>query len=155
MKFVKGSPIRGFNNTHWYLHLKGNEARDFVWRLLQDNAVKFLADPHATNDYASGLAAKASTQLAERVLLGERDGYYVNQKGGMCPELYGICHTKDTDNFPGTPKLKVSRWQKGTHFYAKVNGLDVVDTKGRYKWGTEADAKRAAKRFAKRNDIVL
>jgi len=155
MKFVKGSPVQGFSDTYWYLHLVGNDAREFVCRLLRSNAIKFMTDPHAMKDYASHLAATASEQLADKVLLGERDGYYVNKGGGMTPELYAICDEQEAPNFPSVARLIVSRWPKGTHFYAKVDGFDVVNTRGRYKWDTQRGARRAAVAFAKKRGIVL
>ena len=155
MKFVKGSPVKGDTGSYWYLHLLGDKARVFVADLLNANATAFMTDPHAKSDYATHLAATASATLATGVLLGERDGYYVNPKGGMTPELYGVTQTINAANFPGTARVKVSVWPRGTHFYARIDNVDVVGARGRYKWNTAAAARQAAKRFARREGIPL
>lgn len=43
-------------------------------------------------------------------------------------------------------RIKISRWQDGTHYYAQVDGEDVV-VDGRCKWDTYAQAMKAAKQF--------
>lgn len=44
-------------------------------------------------------------------------------------------------------KIDIHRWPDGTHFYAKVGKLDVVDDDGNVKWNTYKKAMKAAKKF--------
>ncbi len=44
------------------------------------------------------------------------------------------------------PKIHLFRWPDGNHWYASVDGRDVVEN-GIAKWNTEQDAEDAAKRF--------
>ena len=51
--------------------------------------------------------------------------------------------------------VRIIRWDGGTHYYAKVGRLDVVDGRGNQKWGTEAEAKAAAIEFIKREKVYV
>lgn len=46
------------------------------------------------------------------------------------------------------PKINLSRWPNGKHWYATVNGMDVKEDNGQRKWNTPEAAERAAKKFA-------
>lgn len=48
------------------------------------------------------------------------------------------------------PKIKTFRWPDGNHYYATVDGKDVVDEWGEQKWNSEAEAVAAAKMFISR-----
>lgn len=50
---------------------------------------------------------------------------------------------KETDPLKG--RIFVSRWQTGTHFYAKLDGEDVTGPDGREKWDTWDEAYEAAR----------
>ena len=41
------------------------------------------------------------------------------------------------------------QWPKGTHWYAKIGVIDVVDKEGNMKWDTKEEAERASKWFRK------
>ena len=48
----------------------------------------------------------------------------------------------ESENSP----IVISRWPQGTHFYAKINGEDVVDEEGNVKWMPHEAAFKAAAR---------
>ena len=57
---------------------------------------------------------------------------------------------RDTLTFPDEDKPTMSDvrfivWEGGTHTYAKIGKLDVVDNKGRQKWNTRQEAEAAAR----------
>lgn len=43
--------------------------------------------------------------------------------------------------------IRITKWPKGTHFYAKIGNIEVVDEAGNTKWNTEDDAYREAKKY--------
>jgi len=47
--------------------------------------------------------------------------------------------------------ISIFKWPGGKHFYAKVNGFDVV-VDDKQKWNTESAAKKAAEKFMKENE---
>lgn len=55
----------------------------------------------------------------------------------------GVGWPKDS----GKPDIKLSKWPDGNHWYAYVNGQEVVEN-GVQKWNTPKQAEEAAKRFA-------
>lgn len=49
----------------------------------------------------------------------------------------------------GKTDIKLSKWSDGNHWYAYVNGEEVIEN-GAQKWNTPEEAESAAKRFADR-----
>jgi hypothetical protein len=57
---------------------------------------------------------------------------------------------RDVLTFPDEDKptiddVKILVWDGGTHYYAKIGKLDIVDEKGNQKWNTKKEAEDAAK----------
>lgn len=48
------------------------------------------------------------------------------------------------------PDIKLFRWPDGSHWYATVDGVDVVDEMGNQKWNTQQIAMEAANRYIER-----
>lgn len=82
----------------------------------------------------------------------------INSKGGYFPikknEEYIIL---DTNNKKYTKNdIKINKWFGGTHFYAKISEVDVIDESGNVKWFTEEDANNAAEKYLiKLNERIL
>jgi hypothetical protein len=80
---------------------------------------------------------------------------YVNEAGGwfMLQDHMKILKTVETENFKfpdilyTESDIKISKFQGGRHFYAKVGGFEVVDESGDSKWNTEKYAYSVAKKF--------
>lgn len=51
------------------------------------------------------------------------------------------------------PSIKLHKWPDGNHWYASVDGVEVIED-GVMKWNTSADAEAAAKRFEKRGGLI-
>ncbi|MGD9697531.1 hypothetical protein [Acinetobacter sp.] len=49
-------------------------------------------------------------------------------------------------------KIRITRWQDGIHFYAKVDGVDVVDSSGNQKWNTYGAAYASAQKWISEQD---
>lgn len=63
---------------------------------------------------------------------------------------------KDALTFPDEEKPKIEDvrfivWDGGTHYYAKIGKIDVVDSVGRQKWNTKAEAMKAAEWYINEN----
>jgi len=52
----------------------------------------------------------------------------------------------DTLVYPGYTKadIKIKKWDGGTHYYAKIGKMDVIDKEGNQKWNTRWEAQQAA-----------
>jgi len=49
--------------------------------------------------------------------------------------------------YPSDTEIKIIRWPGGTHYYAKVGNMDIVDQEGNQKWNTEKEARQKAKQY--------
>lgn len=90
-------------------------------------------------------------KLETEVLFGNRCGWYVNKNGGICPCLYDCIEECDAGHWPDQTEedqIEITKWPGGSHYYAKVRGVDVVDEKGNVKWKTVRQAEQAVKYFA-------
>jgi hypothetical protein len=84
----------------------------------------------------------------------ERDGWFMNRHGGMCPAVFDTQKEIHADTFPVlamSPQelfdgLQILRWaQGGPHCYGKLpDGRDVV-WHGRAKWSTSDGVRVAAR----------
>jgi hypothetical protein len=145
--FGKAHPLVG---PAWYLHLEGRREQDVVRNILLDNCTKFIRDPHFSPGH--GIAAQASMGLAMAVDCGlDRMGWYVNKNGGMVPKLAQVLRRVEAASWPDAERISVSRWPNQKHYYARVDGLDVV-WEGDSKWNTETAARRAAEKFMEKAD---
>ena len=52
----------------------------------------------------------------------------------------------DTLVYPGYTKedIKITKWDGGTHYYAKIGKMDVIDREGNQKWNSRWEAQQAA-----------
>lgn len=81
----------------------------------------------------------------------------VNPTAGFCPmspSLFKILKTKESDvlDMPfelyDETDIKITRWPDGSHYYAKIDSIDVV-VKGDVKWNTYDEAEKHAKEYMK------
>lgn len=87
-----------------------------------------------------------ATQL-KHILNGEK--LVINTRGGYFPikkndeyKTYDIINNQYTEE-----NIKINKWYGGSHFYAKIGDLDVVDNDGNVKWNTEKRAREVALQF--------
>jgi len=80
------------------------------------------------------------------ILYGTIDGVAIPFGEGMIvlKTIY-----RETLDWPASDLIKITKWPYGVHYWAKVDGEDVV-INGKYKFNTEAEAKRNAKIFIER-----
>lgn len=149
MKFVKGVPFKGCKEPSWYLYIDGSlESHNLISNITNGNITRIFTDPHLRRDSVDAhILTNAISRLQISLILGERDGWYMNKVGGMCPNLFDISDTIETDHWPEEQCIKISKWPQGKHYHAIVNGIDVVDDDGNRKWNTVKAAERAVKKF--------
>ncbi len=146
MKFVLGTPIENGENS-WYLVLSGARARQHVSDLLHNIARSMLHSPHFNETLAKII--KTTQHLAFQIEFHkEREGWFVNRKGGMCDSLVHIEEERESDEWPGEHKIQISKWPGGTHYFALVDGIDV-EIDGKYKWNSVKQAEKAVEKFLK------
>lgn len=120
--------------------------KDRMERAVQNPSL--ISDLEAVGDLAA--------QSLNRLVFDGR-GALVNEVGGMMPatpEYYEILETVESNAFKfprhtnteSEGELKIIQWINGTHFYAKIGQEDVV-WNGEQKWGTEKDAREAARNY--------
>jgi len=90
------------------------------------------------------------SQQVKHLLQGDK--LVINQNGGYFP-------IKPTQEYKCTiiankqyteSDIKVSKWQHGSHYYAKIGKIDVIDKIGNTKWNTRQGAKQAAIQYLKK-----
>jgi hypothetical protein len=93
-----------------------------------------------------------------RQSLREKGEIFVNQHGGYFAWFDGleISGTKKVSAYvlPANiaPKITISRWPEGTHWYARVDGEDV-ELDGYRKWLSRIEAEAAAKEWCKERGL--
>ncbi len=87
-------------------------------------------------------------------LLSQGKIVYINENGGFFynnhTEEYGKPKSNEKLLFPkalSKRKVKYLQWKDGTHWYAKVDKIDVVDKDQNQKWDTKAEARKAVKEW--------
>lgn len=150
MKFVLGKPHK-LVGPCWYLVIDCRDAEKYVASIIRHNAMKFAKDPHK-GDITAVLALK-SMVMAMQFDLGchDRDGWYVGRRGGMCPNLVEIIKEVESDNWPETERISITKWPGGKHYYARVDEQDV-EWGGLNKWSTNEAAREAAVKFMEKKD---
>ena len=82
----------------------------------------------------------------------------INCNGGWTHDTqdrhrYTVLQIKQTDNLVYPHKniedVRYIKWEGGSHWYAKIGNIDIVDSKGNQKWNTKAEAEKVAKEFVK------
>ena len=149
MKFVKGKPFKGCEKCYWYLYIDDSfETYKFISNIISNRMGNIILNPHIKADDVSYYTLRnAVTKTQIDILMGERNSYYMNPNGGMCPNLYDIEDEIEAGYWPETERIKIIKWQGGSHYYAKVDGMDVTDDKGNQKWNTREYAKEVAEKF--------
>mgnify|MGYP001590096129 CR=1 FL=1 len=152
MKFVKGVPFKGCKKPSWYLYIDGSlESHNLIANTTNNSITRLFTDPHLQRDSVDGhILTNAIAKLQVSLIMGERDGWYMNKVGGMCPNLFDITKTIEAACWPGENKVNISKWPQGKHYYATVAGVSVEEKDGTNKWNTVEGAERAAKRFMAR-----
>ena len=73
-----------------------------------------------------------------KIFLRENGSYCINQSS------FTIINTiiKDDIKYPNYTKsdIKVSQWKNGTHYYAKIGNMDIVNKNGNQKWNSYDEA---------------
>lgn len=91
---------------------------------------------------------------AVREMGGEEWARYAFENGTPIVPIDHVCHPRQilargtTTIKPLDERVSIDRWPIGVHFYAKLDGLDVVDEDGNQKWNTYEAARNAAMRQA-------
>ena len=117
MKFVKGVPFQGCEEPTWYLYVDSSlESYNLISVVMNNRIANIVFDPHnqIRSDFCR-IAVGAATKLQLSLLSGERDGWYMNQNGGMCPDIFDISEECEFDNWPEQKRIVVSRWPNGSH----------------------------------------
>jgi hypothetical protein len=92
---------------------------------------------------------ESKTRLAMIKYVSKGYSLMVNEKGGWC------LLNDDSDIEWLTPRsysekdIKLSKFRYGSHWYAKIRNIDVVDEIGNVKWNTEEMAMQKAKEYLK------
>lgn len=93
--------------------------------------------------------------------LEEHGRVFINDTGGYffpIPEMEITGETEISEWVFPTASIRVFQWPNGTHWYAKIGDLDVVDRYDKQKWDTKEEAQRHADWFRneqKRKGIVI
>jgi len=113
------------------------------------NVAEFTANFHETNplDELTMLHAKVMCDqfkdiLADKKLAINKKGGYFSIKPSESPEYEWLSEYKFTSE-----DIVISKWPGGSHFYAKIGTIDVVDKDGNVKWNARWEARKAAVDF--------
>lgn len=120
-------------------HMSAHDQGDYDIFQMNEKLVKFFLDDQLK-------ALQSGTPI------------YINKAGGWFPG-----NSIDTlDEIRYSEKLiwpyalpsdaKISKWEGGTHYYARIGIIDVVDEHGNMKWNTPKQAERAVEEFMKGNE---
>lgn len=153
MRFIYGSMLAG-GPLAWYLKIT-NETKtlELAAHTMLNSVCDQLFDPHwlATENRSDGIVgvtANAFAKVLTELSLGCRDGWIMNAQGGMNRgPLATTLRTVVRDRWPIDGRIEIKKWPKGIHYYAKVDGDDVVDEAGNVKWLTKEDAAAAAEKY--------
>ena len=84
------------------------------------------------------------------------------QQFGYSEEYYEICEQRFSDEFVFPAQhlatiddVRIIQWPGGSHFYAKVGNVDIVDSRGNQKWNSEEEARKEAAKYIFLNKIYL
>lgn len=77
----------------------------------------------------------------EKLVINKNGGYFLIKKNQEY-KTYNTSNNRYTEE-----NIKINKWYGGSHFYAKIDDLDVVDDDGNVKWNTEKRAREVALKF--------
>lgn len=93
------------------------------------------------------LHARVLTDQLKDIMDGKK--LVINKSGGYFPikpdqkyEVVAICNDNYTE-----ADIKTNKWWGGSHYYAKIGNVDVIDDFGNVKWNTEKRAREVALKF--------
>lgn len=178
LKFVYGTTIKD-GPKDWYLELdkekpvpNKSDSNIFAsWYLCKLLGLYFEGRlGHFTEIEAKALFAPMTN--LEYMLGIDKTYKYMNRAGGFTSTLHDISETKkipydgpqeerikiefpEKDDKGFTPKqliegAKISKWQGGKHYYAKLPDGTEVFINEKIKWGTRKEAEKAIKKFVNR-----
>lgn len=113
----------------------------------------------AFHQVANQMLTESVTSRGQDIMRGKT--LYLSN-GVVCyifsPELAEIAETAENDRlvYPGYNKptiddIKFIQWENGTHWYAKLGSIDIVDKKGNQKWNSRSEAEKVASEWLKEN----
>lgn len=84
-----------------------------------------------------------------KIFINKRGGYFTPHKDIIVTDE--ILLKNKGFRFPEYKEsdIKLRQWKGGTHWYAKIGNIDVVDEDGNVKWDTLQEARIKAKEFLK------
>lgn len=140
-------------SAYWIAVRSNRTAADFSDALQgkETKATEYIA---LYRDKTGDCLIEATLGVANRVFDGmcraiRANGRIYIQKAGswFVPSPGLITHNPrktDTYTFPEVkPEIRIFRWPKGKHWYATVDGQEVVDVEGRQKWDFQFEAHAA------------
>ena len=147
----------------WVLVIDGDEAKEAVISLLEARITARMHNPHAFGG-SDGIATTvtmltvdASHQVVAQVLVGKRNGWFVNRVGGMCHKPFRVIETREATTWPPCPgedaeellrTASIRPWPGGMHYCSTLrDGRVVVVGKGVSKWDTLQEAIDATRSF--------
>lgn len=155
MKFIKGTPFEECKDPSWYLYIDGSlKSRNFAGKILTDSIAEKYKDPHLRQEtLLNGIFAVCCSRVQINVIMGERDGYYINRIGGMCSSLFNVIEKVNAETWPEPEeRIKVFRWPNQHHWFAQVDGHPVIDAAHKRKWVTAQAAEEAAELYMAEKD---
>lgn len=147
----------------WVLVIDNDQSREAVLSLLEARITAIMRNPHAfggsdgINTTVTMLTVDASHQIVAHVLVGKRDGWFVNRVGGMCHKPFRVIEIREATTWPQRPgedaeellrTARIRPWPGGTHYCSTLrDGRVVVVGKGVSKWDTLQEAIDATRIF--------
>lgn len=129
----------------------GNKHARTFWR----NTVEQLAAIKGSSFLQESMNLEIDLASAKHQAILKYGEIYINKNGGFTipTEYMYILDSIEKEDlvFPNkiyTEKdIKITRWPKGIHYYAKIEGVDVKDEYGDLKWSSHEIAFNKAKEF--------
>lgn len=160
--FVYAQPCPG-SDPCWYLKIDAVRDAKMVLETASEGVINDSARTMQHDMFRSPSPSTRATELEIEIKfkalgrmitgLGDRDGWFLNRNGGMCPSLHNVIKTVKSDFFPDEIKkfdiqdVRFSQWRGGTHWYARLPDGTDIEVDGDLKWNSRKEAVAAAKKF--------
>jgi hypothetical protein len=156
--FTKNKLIKTFQDclkSKEYAHLTGtfdwtqeHTSSDLSKMIIRIFSLKGVSLLETLSDfYFSVLKGKMNVLLKAKKIYIQKSGGYFPYKDSLIvkdiKEVEKIC-------FPGNGIPRYLKWPKGSHWYVKIDDLDV-EVDGKCKWDLKSEAEEAAKKFLESN----
>lgn len=163
-----------FNGNAWFLEIKDletlNAYLEMAWSIRHDELERdreriskklhpssdiigiceTFANMRGTGTELEFKALKARQTADMTRMIGDGLTLYVSPRGGYCMSLNGIENrcTQEDLQWPvfSEEDIRIKQWPDGTHWYAYIGPVQVKDGEIQ-KWGSESDARMAARRY--------